>query len=83
MLACCWASPVSGGELHRHRGTAGAPSDCLSTGAGRLAVAYGLSARLLHRTLRRGGGAPRPSGAGKLIEFNSSEMLTSVPFSAL
>ncbi len=48
-----------------HRALAGTPpSDGLSTGAGRLAVVYGLAAGLLHRPRRRGNCAPRPSSTG-------------------
>src|SRR5260221_3414028 len=54
----CWPSarPLRsrGGDVRRHRCTAGAPADRLSTGVGRMAVAYGLSARLV-QILCRGG----------------------------
>src|SRR5216683_4402616 len=64
----CWsaAGPLGsrGDDLRGHRAPAGTPSDGLSTGAGRLAVSYGLSAGLLHRPPRRGDCAPRPSGTG-------------------
>src|SRR2546423_10927 len=64
----CWpaARPLRfrRGDVRRHRGTAGAPSEGLSTGTGRLAVAYGLSAHFLHSTRRRGDCAPGQSGAG-------------------
>ncbi len=57
-------SGLGGGDLRHHRAPAGTPSDGLLTGAGRLAVVYGLAARLLHRPPRRGDAAPRPSGTG-------------------
>jgi hypothetical protein len=64
----CWPSArphlSRGGDLRRHRATAGAPADGLSTGTGRLAMACVLSARLLHSTRRRGDYAPGQSGAG-------------------
>src|SRR5256714_2479775 len=64
----CWpaAQPYRcrRGDIRRHRVPAGAPSDGLSTGTGRLAVAYGLSAHFLHSTRRRGDWAPGQSGAG-------------------
>src|SRR6266568_2959612 len=48
----CWPYAGSlwsrGRDIRRHRGTAGTPSDGLPTGTGGLAVARGLSARLLH-----------------------------------
>ena len=51
----CWTSAGHlrpRDDLRRHRSAVGAPVDELSTGTGRLAVAYGLSARLLHCTHR-------------------------------
>ena len=53
-----------GSDLRRHRGTADTPSDGLSTGAGRLAVAYDFSPGLLHRLRRRSNPAARLSGTG-------------------
>src|SRR5216684_5861746 len=41
-----WPLRSRGGNLRRHRAPACAPADRLSTGDGRLAVSYGLAARL-------------------------------------
>jgi hypothetical protein len=57
---------LGGGDLCDHRAPAGTPSDRLSTGALRLAVAHCLSAGFLHRPPRRGDAAPRSSGTGTI-----------------
>ncbi len=67
----CWPAARSfgsrRGDLHPHRALAGTPpSRGISTGAGRLAVVYGLAAGLLHRPCRRGDGAPKSPGAGSV-----------------
>src|SRR5262245_16481424 len=56
-LACwpaAWSCRSSRGDLHAHRTLAGTPPSELSAGALRLAVVYGLAARLLRRPRRRG-----------------------------
>src|SRR6516165_4887528 len=66
-LACwpaAWSCGSRRGDLHAHRALAGTPPSGLSTGALRLAVVYGLAARLLRRPRRRGDCAPDSAGTG-------------------
>jgi hypothetical protein len=55
---------LAGVDLHAHRALAGTPPSALSTGALRLAVVYGLAARLLRRPRRCGDCAPESAGTG-------------------
>src|SRR5215469_505240 len=66
-LACrpaAWSCGSSRGDIHAHRALAGTPPSGLSTGAFRLAVVYGLAARLLRRPRCRGDCAPESAGTG-------------------